>query len=69
MSPTEFASYATLHSYTELALFSKEHVIRLHRMAGIKLNESLLNEFEPMHWPIVEPLVDAWVAQGRKEIL
>lgn len=60
MNDRELLSYAALHCRTERALFAKEHVAQIYRLAGRPLSGEFrfLSDFVGVHEEVMMPLVE-----------
>lgn len=58
MTDDEFLGYVLLHSKTDLALFSADHVKRLCKLAGETAPDLYPKQFVGVHYDVAKPLVD-----------
>lgn len=72
MNDVEFLFYVDTHSQTERHLFSREHIERLAKLAGVSLMPSIFSEPNPNDPPGFFPLrhvvAHAFVEQARRQL-
>jgi hypothetical protein len=58
-SDRDFLGYVYLHSQTELALFHKDHINRLLKLAGKEELQEPCPSFMGVHYDVAKPLIEA----------
>lgn len=59
MNDEELLGYFELHSRTERALFSRDHIVRLSKLAGYPVKDvSRLPQFIAVHEPVAKPYIE-----------
>ncbi|MDM7992965.1 MAG: hypothetical protein QUS11_06585 [Candidatus Fermentibacter sp.] len=68
MTDEELLGYAFIHCETELALFHRQHIIRLFALAGEECPDLGFRSFWSVGPEIVKPLVEKAVKRLQEEV-